>query len=608
MTSTLTRPNAYSLSPTGPRYVDGLTTLWQYYQERGLSSDDPSEIEIRFALALARGRFAPSSAPMIAGRLHVMVFGGAGAGKSTVANTLVGGGVADVNPQAGYTRHPIALYCADDSSTEPLWPESIGTLARDDAGAPSNVDHDIFGYRSVAGACDAAEFLQRYVVWDCPDLTTKDSLYYQTRVTEIAALAEVGVYVASDERYNDELPTNFLQAMLDAGKWVVVALTKVMPEDADTLVRLFREQVMNRLRHAERIVGVMPIPVPIAGKISDLWSPGSICGRQLRDSIARATGAMDLARRQARARAARFLSEQHSRLLDPLRRDLGQWQTWVEDVRRAANIAVLSYERDYLARAQYPEFEASRDYLMGLFELPEAVPYVRRGVELARMPYRLLKSYWRRLNPIIAADPVSEARVLEKSCRSMLDSLQITCASRGMRHRLWTSLHDAVENHVKAIIDPIYRKVRDRQAAELQQRLLTASSLVRDRIAKSTALLYLLRGARVGLDFGVLLVAAYVGYRTGSWLVGIAAVVLALGAAEDLARLICRVYVDRQRAELLRQQKEQIRELVQLAYIDPLLQIPPQTGPRLRQLSGLADQLSMDLTRLLAETGEEQPS
>src|SRR5262245_38185457 len=40
--------------------------------------------------------------------LHIVVVGGAGAGKSTLVNFLVGAPVAETNPQAGYTRHPVA--------------------------------------------------------------------------------------------------------------------------------------------------------------------------------------------------------------------------------------------------------------------------------------------------------------------------------------------------------------------------------------------------------------------------------------------------------------------------------------------------------------------
>ena len=54
---------------------------------------------------------------------------------------------------------------------------------------------------------------------------------YVNRLMEVAALADVVVYVASDERYNDEVPTQFLHLLIKAGKAVVV-LTKVRETDS----------------------------------------------------------------------------------------------------------------------------------------------------------------------------------------------------------------------------------------------------------------------------------------------------------------------------------------------------------------------------------------
>src|SRR5438552_17786198 len=64
--------------------------------------------ELRYAAALVRNLIAPFLEGQPAMPLHVAVVGGAGAGKSTVANMLCGAVLAESNPQAGFTRHPIA--------------------------------------------------------------------------------------------------------------------------------------------------------------------------------------------------------------------------------------------------------------------------------------------------------------------------------------------------------------------------------------------------------------------------------------------------------------------------------------------------------------------
>ena len=150
--------------------------------------------------------------------LHVAVIGGAGAGKSTVANLLSGALAAEANPQAGFTRHPIAYTSANGALdwaghlgflgplqrlTQPRRPVSTRTCIRSAASRPIRRSFDL---------------LKDFVVWDCPDMTTWAAAGYIPRLLEAAALADVIVYVASDERYNDEVPTQFLQADAAGGQ------------------------------------------------------------------------------------------------------------------------------------------------------------------------------------------------------------------------------------------------------------------------------------------------------------------------------------------------------------------------------------------------------
>src|SRR5260370_14584816 len=81
--------------------------------------------ELRYAAALVRNVVAPYLECHGPQPLHVAVVGGAGAGKSTVANMLCGAALAESNPQAGFTRHPVAYVPLNGAVA---WPSSLGFL------------------------------------------------------------------------------------------------------------------------------------------------------------------------------------------------------------------------------------------------------------------------------------------------------------------------------------------------------------------------------------------------------------------------------------------------------------------------------------------------
>ena len=91
----------------------------------GKTAAPPAASKLRLAAALVRNCIGPALDDQPPTPIHVVVVGGAGAGKSTVANLLSGATAAEANPQAGFTRHPIAY----TSTTGPLnWTGHVGFL------------------------------------------------------------------------------------------------------------------------------------------------------------------------------------------------------------------------------------------------------------------------------------------------------------------------------------------------------------------------------------------------------------------------------------------------------------------------------------------------
>src|SRR5215471_8358396 len=141
--------------------------------------------ELRFAAALVRNLVAPYLEGHGPQPLHVAVVGGAGAGKSTVANMLCGAVLAESNPQAGFTRHPVAYLPVNGAIA---WPSNLGFLGplqRLNKTEPSSLDADVYQIRRVSQ--DAGQFgvLDKFIVWDCPDMTTWAATGYVPRLLEV---------------------------------------------------------------------------------------------------------------------------------------------------------------------------------------------------------------------------------------------------------------------------------------------------------------------------------------------------------------------------------------------------------------------------------------
>src|SRR5437016_5957296 len=214
--------------------------------------------ELRLAEALVRNTIGPYLDQQPVEPLHVAVVGGAGAGKSTVANLLSGTAAAEANPQAGFTRHPVAYVSTNGPLSWTAHAGFLGPLHRLTDPAPASLDADVYQVRHVPAESNTFALLPRFVVWDCPDMTTWAAGGYVWRLLEIAGLADVVVYVASDERYNDEAPTQFLHLLLSAGKPVIVVLQKMKAPDVPAFIAHFQNAVLSKMPAGT--VGCLAIP------------------------------------------------------------------------------------------------------------------------------------------------------------------------------------------------------------------------------------------------------------------------------------------------------------------------------------------------------------
>jgi hypothetical protein len=523
---------------------------------------------LRLAAALVRntvGPFLNGQAPL---PLHLAVVGGAGAGKSTISNLLSGAAAAEANPQAGFTRHPIA-YTSIDGPLE--WCGHLGFLGplqRLNEPAPSSLDQDVYQVRRVPNDPARFNLVKDFVVWDCPDMTTWSAASggstngerpvaagacpgYVTRLLEAAALADVVIYVASDERYNDEMPTQFLASLLETGKPVIVCLMKMREADAPALVAHFQKEVVSHLPAG--VVATIPIPFLPADQLAD---PARLAGRYrvplLNQVSALASPAAQAARRRTVSGAVRFLVQNQDRFLGSAREDVDALQGWNGVVDKGREEFDDRYRREYLNGERFRGFDEALVRLMELLELPGVGWFVSRTLHVMRTPYRLLRGVVGKALSRPESASRAEQPVLEEAFSGWVDMLRKEAARRSDKHPLWAHVTQGFNSGglAEQARERFRQQFRDYQIGQTEEVDRTARAIY-EELEKSPAMLNAFRAGKFAID-GVAIASVLIsgGINWHDFIL----VPLAASLTHQLVEVCGKQYVDTQR-ELARQRQ-----------------------------------------------------
>ena len=495
-------------------------------------------VRLRLAAALVRNCVGPSIDDQPPTPLHVVVIGGAGAGKSTVANLLSGAQAAEANPQAGFTRHPIAYTSATGALSWAGHLGFLGPLQRLTNPAPSSLDEDVYQVRRVPADPTTYDLLKDFVVWDCPDMTTWAAVGYIPRLLEAAALADVIVFVASDERYNDEVPTQFLQTDPGGGQ----AGRRRPDEDARGRRRAARRALPagSRIAPAARRRRLLRHPVPETGPTR---RPGPAGGEVPHPPAESGGGAGQLARRWPAAAASSaptaFSCRDCRSLLSVARRDLDALEGWQTIVQTGRNEFVTRYHREYLNSEKFRGFDDALVRLMELLELPGIGRILSGTLWVLRTPYRLLRGPGEAdAEPAGGAEPAGAAGAGRRLQRLDRHAPQ----GGGPPRRVASALGARgaglpLRRPDRTGAGAFQKSMRSFQSCEAEEVERTARDIY-EQLEKRPAVLYSLRGGKFALD-----VAAVAGsiarrrHRPGSGLHHRPARRLADASARRVARL-----------------------------------------------------------------------
>ena len=459
--------------------------------------------KLRLAAALVRNCIFPLLDEQVPVPLHIAVVGGAGAGKSTVANMLSGALAAEANPQAGFTRHPIAYTSVDGVVNWSGHLGFLGPLQRLTQPSPSSLDQDVYQVRRVPPDQTIYDLLKDFVVWDCPDMTTWAAANYLSRLLEASALADVLVYVASDERYNDEVPTQFLRLLLQTGKPVIVCLMKMREEDAPALVAHFQREVVSQLPPG--ILGTLAIPFLTPAQLADPARKAAKYRIPLINQVAVLGGSAATARQRSVYGAMHFLRRQQEELLSAARRDVLALQSWQAAVQNGRQEFEQRYFREYLTTEKFRGFDEALIRLIELLDLPGVGKFLSGALYVLRTPYRLLRGWISQAvsRPETVGRP--EQPVLEEALTGWIDMLRKEAARQSKSHPLWAHVSQGFQSGIltEATRERFQRVYCDFQVSLTDEVERTARSIY-EQLERNPVVLNSLRCGKFALDMAAI--------------------------------------------------------------------------------------------------------
>jgi hypothetical protein len=556
--------------------------------------------ELRLAAALLRNCIGPFLNGQPAVPLHVAVVGGAGAGKSTVANLLSGTGQAEANPQAGFTRHPVAYTGASGPVSWPVDAGFLGPLRQQAQPGPANLDADVYQVRGVPIDGDFT-LLDRFTIWDCPDMTTWAATGYVPRLLEVAALSDVIVYVASDERYNDEVPTQFLRLLLLTGKPVVVCLMKMKEADAPALVEHFQREVLSRLPAG--VVACLTIPMLTPDQLADPVHQAARYRVPLLNQVAVLGEPPGAARLRAVRWATNYLVAAQQRLLSVARQDLAALEEWRAIVLRGRAELDNRYRREYLTSEKFRHFDEALVRLLDLLELPGAGQVISKTLWVMRLPYRLVRGYVAKALQRPETPSLPEQPVLEQAFAGWLDLLRKEAARRASTHPVWAHVNrgfaEGLADQARERFQQGLRGFRMGMAEEIEH---TARSIY-EELEKSPAVLNALRGGKLTFDLAAVVGAVATG-GIAHWPLDIVLVPLAASMTHQLVELLGKQYVDSQREQARYRQQALVSQYLSGPLAEWLAQWPATGGSAYERLHLALRRIPVALQRLDAAVAQ----
>src|SRR5262249_21309901 len=151
---------------------------------------------------------------------------------------------------------------------------------------------------------------------------------------------------ASDERYNDVVPTQFLALLLQTGKPVVACLTKMREAEREALLSHFRRDVLARLPPG--VVATLAIPHLTPEQLAGPARQAPRYRIELANQVSVLGSPPAEARRRSVLGTTRYLVQHQEELLAGARKEVAALEGWEAAVQAGRAEFDERYWREYL--------------------------------------------------------------------------------------------------------------------------------------------------------------------------------------------------------------------------------------------------------------------
>ncbi len=540
------------------RFIVTLVQRYRALRDAGASALPPPIIDDRLTellLAEAALRYACSSAGSRENRpLQLAVLGPTQTGKSTIVNLILGTHVTEVSPLAGFTIHPQGFWIGSESRDDgwvtdlfPGWQRcEADRFSRDEDKleryvltftGETPVPHDLPVPHDSPVPPDSPGGLPPCVVWDTPDFDSLAARSYQRGVLEVAALADVHVFVLSKEKYSDLSVWRMLRLLSPLGRPLIICLNKLTPDAAEPVVASLKQRLREMGGHVATSqimtfeyqpgLGMSAGPDSPAGEAPAATSAGAESGRYVvvsavRDLRERIGRRLKVARATDRVAGPRAFVRQHwPDWTAPLEVELAALRDWDELVSAALDEAAESYRRDFLDHPQrFDTFRRAMVELLHLLELPGFANVLSQVRHVLSWPARRLfaaRQAWfarRRKRKGIPHGLGSEEVVLFQLIEKLLTSLERDAARRcdpaTLGHAVWRAIAKRLEQQTARLRQGFESAARQ-QREDFAPVIHAAANQLYETLQKRPAMLNTLRAARATTDVAAIALAIKTG-------------------------------------------------------------------------------------------------